>query len=194
MRRDFNSLMTSVLLTAAIDVSTDALAQAPQPAKPAPEHTFLKKFAGNWDCDNEAFFSPGQPPAKSKGTMKCRMLGNFWVLADIDTEVDEENKDDVEYRGLGTFGFDASKKKYMGTWVDSMSSTMWRYEGKVDGNKLILLTEGPNPFEQDKTVKARDTWQFKGEDVVVLTSEFVGDDGKYFTVMKATCKRVKSKD
>ena len=48
--------------------------------KPAPEHEFLKRFVGEWVCDNEAYMISGQPPMTSKGSMTGKMLGDFWVI------------------------------------------------------------------------------------------------------------------
>ena len=74
------------------------------------------------------------------------------------------------------------KTRAIGTWADSMSDFLWHYEGTVEGNKLILNTEGPDPSDPSKMIKARDTWDFKSKDLVVLTSQMVGPDGMYFAI------------
>ena len=70
-------------------------------------------------------------------------------------------------------------------------SVMWKYEGTVDGNRLVLNSEGPIPSKPDKMIKAVDTWEFKGKDQVVLTGEMQGPDGKMVTMVKVTCTRKK---
>ena len=55
------------------------------------------------------------------------MVGGFWVVA--------ENKAtlfDAPFTGIMTLGFDGQKKKYVGTWIDSMHSHLLHYEGTVD--------------------------------------------------------------
>jgi hypothetical protein len=157
-----------------------------QAANATEQHEFLSRFAGQWEFDGEAYLQPDQPPEKSTGKMTGRMIGGLWAVVDVTGEMVGH-----PYHGQGTFGYDSKKQKYIGTWVDSMSEFIWRYEGVADGNKLVLLSSGPNPAEPDKMLNARDTWEFTSDDEVLLTGEFEGPDGKMMTVMKATCRRVK---
>lgn len=160
--------------------------QKPEPPKVASGHEFLKRFVGEWDGETEAFMEPGKPPTKSKGSMTGQMIGELW--ASILVKGDFMGQ---PYHGQGTFGYDSKKKKYVGTWVDSMSEFMWKYTGVVDGDKLVLDSEGPSPTDPAKMVKARDTWEFKGKDQILLTGEMEGPDGKMMTGVKVTCTRKK---
>jgi hypothetical protein len=47
-----------------------------------------------------------------------------------------------------TLGYDADTKKYVGIWIDSFNSYLWKYEGTVNAaaNALTLETEGPCPM------------------------------------------------
>jgi hypothetical protein len=158
----------------------------PEAAKAEAQHEFLKQFVGSWDCESEAFIEPDKP-IKSKCSMTGRMIGNFWVVIEITGDVAGQ-----PYHAQGMLGFDSQrKKKYIGTWADSMSEFLWQYEGTVAGNKLMLDSEGPMPHEPDKMFKARDTWEFKGKDQVVLTGEMQGRDGKMTPMVKVTCTRKK---
>lgn len=159
----------------------------PEPATAGAEHKFLQRFVGDWECENEAFYEPGKPAVKSKGSMTGRMIGDYWAVVVVRADALGQ-----PYQGQATFGFDSlKKKKYIGTWADSMSAFLWKYEGIADGDKLILNSEGPNPSDPDKMIKARDTWEFKNKDLILLTGEMEGPEGKLMTVMKATCRRKK---
>ena len=53
----------------------------------AREHEFLKQFAGTWDCDGESFIEPGQALMKMKSSMTGHMIGNFWAVVVVRSEV-----------------------------------------------------------------------------------------------------------
>lgn len=175
----------AVLICAGIVVAAEA--QEFEPTKPAAEHQLLKRFVGEWGFESSAYMAPGEAPMKSTGTMTGHMIGDLWVI--VVMKVDAE---DQGFHGQATFGFDSMKtRKYVGTWADSMSAHLWRYEGTVDGNKLMMNTEGPHPADPDQMAKARDTWEFKGDDLILLTTQIEGPDGKMMTLMTGTCTRKK---
>lgn len=160
---------------------------APQPADRYPDHEFLKLFVGEWERTTEMFFGPGKSET-TKGTMTGHMIGNFWVVIDLKGEFGGQT-----YHGRATYGFDSLEtKKYVGTFTDSMAPILWNYEGEADGNKLVLETEGPHPSLPGKFT-FRNTWEFKATDMIVLTSEMEGRDGKMLTILKSTCRRRKPK-
>jgi len=159
--------------------------KVPEPVKPTAQHGFLKQFSGEWDCETECFM-PGGPAQKSKGTMSGMMVGDLWSVLAVKGDMMG-----MPYHGQGTFGYDPEKKMYIGTWVDSMSNHLWRYEGKVEDNKLIFTAEGPCPMKPGTMSKFRDTWEFKSKDQLVLTGEMEGEDGKMTKGMVATCTRKK---
>lgn len=164
-----------------------AWAQDPKPeASKAAPHDFLKQFVGEWTCDSEAQMAPDQEPVKSKGAMSGSMIGSFWAVVVVKGEMMGQ-----PFTGQGTFGYDPNRKKYIGTWVDSMMNHLWLYEGTVEGNKLILPSDGPNPSDPSKPMKFRDTWEFKDKDTIVLTGEVQNPEGGWTKMMTATCTRKK---
>jgi hypothetical protein len=154
---------------------------------PAPqkEHEWLKAFAGEWESEAEMVMAPGQPPVKSKGTESAKLLGGFWLVSEMKGECMG-----VPVTGLMTVGYDAQKKKYVGTWVCSMCDWLCKYEGSADGKVLTLECEGPHP-ETGKLVKMKDVVELKDKDHKTLTSSMLGDDGKWVTFMTMTSKRKK---
>ena len=174
-------VVIAVLALSRMAVAQDAPTAAPKTAK---EHEFLKQFAGEWDCDGKAYIELGKPPVEMKSSMTGHLIGEFWAIAIIKGDAFGQ-----PYHGQGTFGYDSRKKKYVGTWADSMSDFLWHYEGTVEGDKLVLNSEGPDPSAPGKMMKARDTWHFKSKDMLVITGQMEGPDGKWLTMMTATCKR-----
>jgi hypothetical protein len=116
------------------------------------------------------------------------MLGGYWVV--------NEMKGDMlgtPFAGIQTIGYDAEKKKYIGTWIDSASSQIWQYEGVIDesGKTLTLEAEGPNVMADGKMTKFKDSYEFKSADQISSESSMLGEDGKWVTYMTAVMHRKK---
>ena len=155
--------------------------------KPQKEHQWLQKLVGEWTYESDVPKEPGQPPAKYTGTESVRSLGGLWVLAEGRGEM--PGGGDAEM--ILTLGYDELKKRYVGTWIGSMMSHLWVYEGAVDvtGNKLTLHTEGPNMAVEGKTAKYKEVIEFKGDNQRVFTSHMLGEDGKWQTLMTVNFRR-----
>ena len=48
----------------------------------------------------------------------------------------------MAFEGRGQFGYDPAKKKYVGTWIDSMSPTLRVLEGTYDAKTKTLTYKG----------------------------------------------------
>ena len=171
------------MLIAGACVAQDGAPKAPEPVK---EHEWLGRLVGEWESSFEATTGPGQEPMRGKGSERVRKIGRFWVVA--------EGKADVmgmPMESLLTLGYDAGRKRYVATWVDSMQNHMWKYEGTVDeaGKVLTLETEGPNPMLGGKVTRFRETMELKGKDERVFTSSMMGPDGKWVRFMTVNYKR-----
>src|SRR5690606_30635538 len=97
------------------------------------------------------------------------------------------------FNSLLTVGYDPVKGKYVGTWIDSMTSYLWRYEGTVDetGNILTFETEGPCPAAGGKLTQFKEITEFKSDDHKVFTSLMRGDDGEWVPVVTVNSRRTK---
>lgn len=156
---------------------------------PEKEHAWLKQLIGEWETEAEMSMEPGQPPHKTKGTESARALGEFWVIA----EVKGDTPMGVPMSAVLTLGYDGGKKKYIGTWIDSMMNHLWLYEGSLDptGKILTLETEGPHMMDPGKKAKYRDVIEIKNKDHKVLTSSALGDDGKWTSFGTVNFRRKK---
>lgn len=151
------------------------------------EHRWLQKLIGDWTYETEALMGPDQPPEKSSGTESVRSLNGVWILAEGQGEMP----------GCGavttilTLGYDPQKQRYVGTWVGSMMTYLWIYDGEMDaaGQVLTLNAEGPSMMADDTMGKYRDVIEFKSDDHRVLTSHMVGDDGQWHQFMTTNYRR-----
>lgn len=173
---------------AAVLILHAALLGQEQPQGPAArkEHEWLQKFVGEWETHSKAFAGPDQPAMECSGTITSRMLGKLWVVNEMNGNMGE-----FSVHGLQTVGYDTQKKKYVGTWVDSMFNHLWQYEGTVDesGKKLTLEAEGPNHMAGGKLTKFRDAYEFVADDRIIVTASMLGEDGEWVTFMTGEAKR-----
>jgi hypothetical protein len=170
------ALMLCVGLRAA-----DELPKMPPPTK---EHEWLKQLAGEWDLSFEMYMDPAKPMS-GKGTETTKMLGGFWAQSEMKCTMMEQ-----PMSGNMTLGYSPEKKKYIGTWVDSMGSQLWTYQGTVDesGKILTLDTEGPCPMQGGKICAFKEVIEIKDKDNRTFSSS-VQMDGKWVKMMQVTYKR-----
>jgi hypothetical protein len=160
-------------------------------AEPQKEHQWLQQLVGEWTYEAEATMEPGQPPSKLEGSESVRSLGGVWILAEGQGEMP----------GCGaattvlTLGYDPQKQRYVGTWIGSMMTHLWVYDGTLDaaGRVLTLNAEGPHMAAEGKLAQYKDVIEFKSEDHRVLTSHMLGEDGEWHGFMTAHYRRMKSR-
>ena len=156
-------------------------------AQPQKQHEWLQQLVGKWTMEAEALAGPDQPSFKSTGTESVRSLGGLWVLC--------EGRGEMPGGGIAnslmTLGYDPQKKRYVGTWIGSMMTHLWVYDGEVDatGKVLTLSAEGPNFADEGKMARYRDVIEIVGSDHRTLTSHQLGDDGKWRQFMTAHYRR-----
>jgi len=157
--------------------------------EPQKEHQWLQKLVGEWTCEAEMTMKPGEPPVKSKGTESVRSLGGLWILAEGQGEMPGGGSATT----MMTLGYDPQKKRYIGTWVGSMMTHLWVYDGALDaaGSTLTLDTEGPSMAGDGKMVRYQDVVEIKDDDHRILASQALGEDGKWRRFMVADYRRKK---
>ena len=132
---------------------------------------------------------PDTPPDKVAWTESVRSIGGLWVICEGQGEMPGGGAAAT----IMTLGYDPGKKRYVGTWIGSMMTHLWVYEGQLDatGRKLTLDTEGPDFAVEGKTAPYKDVIEFVTDDHRVLTSHLLGPDGKWTRFMTAHYRRTK---
>ncbi len=154
---------------------------------PQQEHQWLHKLVGEWTHESEALSGPDQSPEKLTGTERVRSLGGRWILA--------EGQGEMPGGGAGqtlmTLGYDPHKQRYVGTWIGSMMSYLWVYDGELDANQrvLTLCADGPAMEGAGTLATYKDVMEFKRDDHRVLTSHVLGEDGEWHHFMTANYYR-----
>lgn len=156
-------------------------------AQPQAEHQWLQKLVGEWTYETEVIMGPDQPSITSSGTETVRSLGELWVLAEGQGEMPGCGP----VTTLVTLGYDPQKQRYVGTWLGSMMTYLWLYEGELDagGTVLTLNSDGPSMTGDETMGKYKDVIECKSDDHRVLTSHMLGDDGQWQHFMTAHYRR-----
>jgi hypothetical protein len=153
--------------------------------EPRDEHRWLQKLVGKWTYEIQTAAGPDHPPMRLTGSETVRSLGGLWVVC----EGRGENPDGTTGVSIMTLGFDPEKERFVGTFVGSMMTNLWVYEGTLDpaGNALTLDTEGPG--YNTPRAKYKDVIAFNGDDERVMTSAWLREDGGWEEIMRSTYRR-----
>ena len=176
----FLSLMTALAAGPAL-LAQPPGGMPPLP-KPGPEHELFKHDEGVWDATVEAWMAPGAPPMTSKGvetnTLGC---GGRCLVTDFKGDFGG-----MPFHGHGTTVYDSVKKKYVGSWTDSMSVGLSLGESTYDPAKKVLIgyMEGADPT--GKVVKSKAIAEYKPEGSRVFTMYTTTPDGKEVPEMRIT--------
>jgi hypothetical protein len=149
-------------VAAAVLVAPAATAQ--EFPKPGPEHEVLKKLEGNWDLVMKF------GGMETKGTVTYKMeLGGLWLTGNLESEIFG-----TKFQGKSLDGYDATKKKYVGVWVDSMSNSPMFMEGTFDKEKKTLTMTGDGPGMDGKPTKFKAVSIMPDDDTINF-SMYMGD-------------------
>lgn len=172
-----------------VAVATTAIAQQGPPPmpKPGPEHEVFKMDVGTWDAVVEMTPAPGAPVSKSKGVETNRIgCGGLCLISDFKADIMG-----MPFEGHGVSTWDPAKKKYIGSWTDSMSTGLAIGESTYDAKtkKWTGMMEGPDMT--GKVVKSRSVGEMPNPNTRVFTMYSPGPDGKEAESMKITYTRRK---
>jgi Protein of unknown function (DUF1579) len=158
-------------------------------AEPQKEHQWLQKLVGEWSFEGDCNMGPDQPPSKHTGTETVRSIGGLWTMG----EGTGEGPDGGQMKSIMTLGYDLQTKRFVGTFIASMMTHLWIYNGTLDaaGKVLTLDTEGPDFSGGPNMVKYQDIIEFASDDHRILKSQLVGPDGKWMQFMTAHYRRQK---
>jgi hypothetical protein len=104
------------------------------------------------------------------------MTGGMWVLSRF-----EGSFGAAKFEGRGQFGFDPVKKKYVGTWIDSMSTILSVLEGEYDAKTktMTYVGDGYDPDRKAKfTQKMVTTMKDDGTRVFTLYMKYEGEQAE----------------
>jgi Protein of unknown function (DUF1579) len=171
--------------TAEEKAAMDAMMKA---ATPGEAHKKLQDMVGTWDAKVTMWPAPGVPPQVSTGTSKSTsILGGRWIQQEYTGSMMG-----MSFTGIGYTGYDNVKKQYVGTWMDSMTTSMMVSTGAAGSD--------PNTFEFTSSMddpSSGKTMQLKEKVTVVDANHhsmemwMPSPDGNMFKMMQIDYTRKK---
>lgn len=154
--------------------------------QPSAEHEWLQKLVGEWTLESECDMGPDQPGMKSSGKESVRSLGGLWIIGEWTIETDGAVGTNVM-----TLGYDPRIKRFVGTFIASIMTHLWPYNGTLDdsGKVLTLDSEGPSFAGDGSMARYQDIIEFVDDDHRVLTSRVKEADGGWRKFMTAHHRR-----
>lgn len=163
----------------------DSTQENMMPAQPQKEHDWLQKMIGEWTYESEANMGPDQPSQTFSGSETVRSLGGLWVIAEGEGAMCSGGT----MTSIMTLGYDPHKG-YLGTWVGSMMTHLWVYDGEMDSAERVLTLSAQGPaMSGDGMAQYRDVIEFKSDDLRTLTSHILGEDGQWHQFVTTTYRR-----
>jgi hypothetical protein len=184
-----HSLTSATLVLGFACLARSGWAEDPAATAPSlmtPQHKMLAEDVGDWDCKCK-FWAPGAPePFESTATDTVRMLsGGMWQFSVFRGEFGGQ-----PYTGHGQMGYDPQKKKYVGTWIDSMSPYLNLMEGDYDAETktMTMISKSTNP-ETGKPMTSRNVTQFHEDGSRTFTIYGPDDSGEEMKMMEIVYTR-----
>jgi hypothetical protein len=114
-------------------------------ATPGTPHKMLERRVGRWSAKTRNWVTPHEPPVESTGSCERKMiLGGRFLREDYKGEMFG-----TPFTGIGVTGYDNHLKKYVMSWMDSMSTGLHTFEGTAspDGKTIIMDGRFENPMK-----------------------------------------------
>jgi len=134
-------------------------------ATPGVPHKVLASMEGSWNAKIKSWTEANKPPMESGGTCEQKMLlgGRF---------LQQKFTGDMmgsPFTGIGVTGYDNHTKKYVSTWMDSMSTAILVFEGTASADGKTITQEshydapikGPLKWRSVTRVMDDNTWSFE---------------------------------
>jgi Protein of unknown function (DUF1579) len=159
------------------------LALGQEGPQPTAEHKRLASTVGTWDATIKSWMQgPDAEPTVSKGVEIIKLMpGGLWALSEFHGKFGE-----MDFHGAGQSGYDPGKKKYIGTWVDSISPTIMIMEGDFDPqtHTLTSYSKGVGPSGAPYDARMVEVHKDKEHRVFTMSMKSEETKGEYIKMME----------
>jgi len=120
-------------------------------AIPGAPHKTLARLAGTWITKTRAWMEPDKPPVEGTGTCEQKTLFDGRYLQ-------QEYTGEMmgsPFTGINVLGYDNCTRKYVSTWIDSMSTGIYYFEGTASADGKTITQES----SYDDPVRGPTVWR-----------------------------------
>ena len=147
-------------------------------ANPGAPHKLLAEMAGSWSVKSKWWMDPSELPMESTGTSEQRMIleGRF---------LQQEFSGDMQgnpFAGIGFNGYNNHTGKFVSTWMDTMGTGIYYFEGNAGGADGKTITQ---ICDYDDPVRGPLKWRYVSRIVdhnhlefEMYTTDSSGKEGK----------------
>lgn len=120
---------------------------------PGDMHAALAKMDGDWNTEISLWMDPSGQPMKSKGSCTNKMvLGGRYQQSQFKGDFMGQPME-----GIGTTGYDNTKKVYESTWIDNLGTGIMKMQGNYDpSSKTFSFTGAQTDFTSGKDMPVRE--------------------------------------
>jgi hypothetical protein len=154
-------------------------------ATPGAPHKLLASFAGSWITKTKGWMEPDKPPMESTGACEQKMLldGRF---------LQQEYTGDMmgsRFIGINLIGYNNHTKKYVSTWIDSMGTGIYFFQGtaSADGKTITQESHYDDPIRGP--MKWRSVTKIVDDNTLVYEAYGTGKGGKEEKMAEMTLTR-----
>jgi Protein of unknown function (DUF1579) len=153
---------------------------------PGAEHKVLDSKVGNWTTHAKMWMDPHAPATEMDGTSEIGwVMGGRYLHESYHSSMMGQ-----PFEGAGMSGYDNLKKKYIGGWVDNMSTGLMTSEGTYDAAKKTFTSASSGPdLIAGKYVPMRMVETHKDADHFTLDMFAPDADGKEYKSMEIAYTR-----
>ncbi len=155
--------------------------------EPQPQHRWLRRLVGEWTYESDVPAQGNQPAHKVTGVERVRAIGDLWVVGEAQGEMPGAGI----ATSIITLGYNTDTKRFVGSWIGSMMTHLWVYDGELNAAEkvLTLTSQGPSMAGDGTLSTYQDIIEFKSDNHRVLTARVRQADGTWQQFMTMEYRR-----
>jgi hypothetical protein len=152
---------------------------------PGAPHKILASLVGSWKTRTRGWMDPDKPPMESTGTCEQKMLFDGRYLQ-------QEYTGDMmgsPFAGINLIGYDNHTQKYVSTWIDSMSTGIFYFEGTASADGKTITQESSYDDPVRGPMKWRSVTRIVDDNTLEYEMYLTPKKGKTEKMMEMTVTR-----